>query len=126
MENAGEAYGDDLKRSMDEADDLLQSGLGEDETTSDDPRLTDSKAAANRRAQFYERARETRDKLNRALSDFGHRAGETHRRVRENAEERLKEGLDTTETKIKENPFAAVGIAAAAGLVLGLLINRNR
>ena len=31
-----------------------------------------------------------------------------------------------TESKIRENPLLSVGIAAAAGLVIGLLLNRNQ
>ena len=118
-------FTDDLQRSVDQANDLLESS-GEDETTSDDPRLTASLSEADRRARFLERARESRDKLNTLLNDWGNRAGDAQRRARETAEVRLKEGLDTTETKIKENPFAAVGVAAGVGLLLGLLINRSR
>ena len=115
--------GDELQRSMEQANDLLESGLDE-ETTSDDPRLA-SMSEADRRARFLARARETRDRLNAAISDLGHRAGEGGRRVRDNAEAKLRDGLSTTETTIKDNPFAAVGVAAGVGLLLGLLINRN-
>ena len=121
MEN--DSYSDELKSSVDQANDLLESGAG-DETTSDDPRLT-SASESDRRARYLARARETRDRLNAAINDFGHRAGEGGRRVRESAEAGVRQGISQTETSIKDNPFVAVGVAAGVGLLLGLLINRS-
>lgn len=119
------ALNEDLAESVEQANSLLESGL-DDETTSDDPRLTGATAEADRRARFYQRARDTRDKLNHLLNDIGTKAGETQRRVREQTEASVREGLTQTETAIKEKPFAAVAIAAGAGFLLGLLINRGR
>lgn len=119
------ALNEDLQRSIDQADDLLESS-STDETTSDDPRLTGATAEADRRARFYQRARETRDKLNHLLNDLGHKAGETQRRVREQTEASVREGLHQTEAAIKEKPFTSVAIAAGVGLLVGLLINRSR
>lgn len=36
-----------------------------------------------------------------------------------------KEAADVADDYVRENPWSAVGIAAAAGLVLGLLIRRS-
>jgi ElaB/YqjD/DUF883 family membrane-anchored ribosome-binding protein len=36
-----------------------------------------------------------------------------------------KEAVDVADDYVRENPWGAVGIAAAAGLVLGLLIRRS-
>lgn len=119
------ALNEDLQRSVEQADDLLDASSA-DETTSDDPRLTGATAEADRRARFYERARETRDKLNSLLNDLGHKAGDAQRRVREQTEQSVREGLHQTEAAIKDKPFAAVGIAAGVGFLLGLLINRSR
>ncbi len=73
---------------------------------------------AQTEAAFYRKAREARDKLNHLLHDLGEKAGDTGKH--------LKKGLDQTEEQIKDHPWAAVGIAAGAGLLLGLLINRGR
>jgi ElaB/YqjD/DUF883 family membrane-anchored ribosome-binding protein len=67
---------------------------------------------------FYRKAKEARDKLDRLLHDLGEKAGDTGKH--------LRKGLDQTEEQIKDHPWAAVGIAAGAGLLLGLLINRGR
>jgi len=69
-------------------------------------------------AAFYRKAREARDKLNTLLQDLGEKAGDTGKH--------LKRGIDQTEDQIKDHPWAAVGIAAGVGLLLGLLINRGR
>jgi len=68
--------------------------------------------------ESYESARSARDKLNGVLSDLSSRGKQ--------AEASLKQGVDVTERKIRDNPLAAVGIAAGVGLLLGLLINRSR
>lgn len=69
-------------------------------------------------AAFYRKAKEARDKLNHLLHDLGEKAGDTGKHIRH--------GVDQTEEQIKDHPWAAVGIAAGIGLVLGLLINRGR
>ena len=67
---------------------------------------------------FYRKIREARDRLDSTLHDLGDKATATGQQV--------KHGVELTEDRIKETPWAAVGIAAGVGLVLGLLINRNR
>lgn len=114
----------DLERSVRRANELLDASET-DETTSDDPHLTASRSEADRKARFYAKARETRDRLNTLLSDLGQKADDAQRRVRENAEESFREGVRRTERKIREKPLAAVGIAAGIGLVVGLLLSRR-
>ena len=46
--------------------------------------------------------------------------------VAERTESSLERQLDELETLVRENPLAAVGVAAAAGLVLGLLLTGRR
>jgi ElaB/YqjD/DUF883 family membrane-anchored ribosome-binding protein len=78
---------------------------------------------------FYGKARDARDKLNSVLTDLKGKAAETEKAVRKtlgHAEESVRQGVQHTETKIKEYPFAAVGIAAGLGFIIGLLINRSR
>ncbi len=86
--------------------------------------LLDSPPASDpdARERLRIRASEARDKLNVVLHDLGSRAEVGYHK----AEESLKHGIETTEAKIKEKPFAAVGIAAGVGLLLGLLVNRGR
>ena len=63
------------------------------------------------------------------LSDLGATAGAAQRTVRKGwaqAESSVRTGVAHTETQIKENPWAAVGIAAGVGVLLGLLINRRQ
>ena len=102
-----DALSDDLKDSVAQAEDLLDSPS------------TDGPGA---RERLQSKAREVRDRLNVALSDLGAKAEEQYTR----AEASVKQGLEHTESKIKERPFTAVGIAAGVGLLIGLLINRGR
>ena len=77
----------------------------------------------------HSRASEARDKLNVVLGDLRVKAQQTEKAIRKNlaqAETSVREGVAHTETRIKDNPFAAVGIAAGIGFVIGLLVNRNR
>jgi ElaB/YqjD/DUF883 family membrane-anchored ribosome-binding protein len=67
---------------------------------------------------FYRKTREARDRLNSILEDVGEKANATGKHV--------KHGVELTEDQIRENPWAAVGIAASVGLLLGLLLNRSR
>ena len=109
-----EALSDDLKDSVAQAEDLL------DSPSSDDP---------GTRERLKARAREVRDRLNVVLTDLGAKAEVAERAIKEQytrAEASVKQGLEHTESKIRERPFTAVGIAAAVGLVFGLLINRSR
>ncbi len=46
--------------------------------------------------------------------------------IAERAESSLERQLDELETLVCANPLAAVGVAAAAGLVLGLLLTGRR
>lgn len=78
---------------------------------------------------IHTKASEARDKLNAVLADLRVKAQQTEQAIRKNlvhAEQSVREGVAHTETRIKENPFAAVGIAAGIGFVIGLLVNRNR
>ncbi len=43
----------------------------------------------------------------------------------ENAEAGAREAAREVDAQVRRNPWAAVGIAAAAGLVLGLLLGRK-
>ena len=81
-----DALSDDLKDSVAQAEDLLDSPS------------TDGPGA---RERLQSKAREVRDRLNVALSDLGAKAEEQYTR----AEASVKQGLEHTESKIKERPF---------------------
>ncbi len=72
---------------------------------------------------------DARESLTNILDEISQKANEIEEKVRKQLSEgevSLKDEIARTEKKIRENPLLAVGIAAAAGLVLGLLLNRNR
>jgi ElaB/YqjD/DUF883 family membrane-anchored ribosome-binding protein len=54
-----------------------------------------------------------------------HRATQELDKLKEAALESGKEAADATEAFVQENPWKSLGIAAAAGLVIGLLISRR-
>ena len=79
----------------------------------------DSEASESRsRDAIYQKARVARDKLNTIMNELGTKA--------DHAEKRVRTGVAHTETRIKDNPFAAVAVAAGLGLVVGLLLNRRQ
>ena len=79
----------------------------------------DSESSESRsRDAIYQKARVARDKLNTIMNELGTKA--------DHAEKRMRTGVAHTETRIKDNPFAAVAVAAGLGLVVGLLLNRRQ
>lgn len=54
-----------------------------------------------------------------------HRATQELQNLKEAAIENTKEAAQATEAFVQEHPWKALGIAAAAGLVIGLLISRR-
>lgn len=79
--------------------------------------LAGDEAESKRMDAVYRKARVARDKLNQVVDELGVKADHLDKAMRQN--------LDRTEGKIKDNPFAAVGIAAGVGLLIGLLLNRR-
>jgi ElaB/YqjD/DUF883 family membrane-anchored ribosome-binding protein len=53
-------------------------------------------------------------------------AVETLKEKSAEAKEQVKAGVDKTEVAIKENPWAAVGIAFGVGILIGVLVPRGR
>lgn len=68
--------------------------------------------------QFVEKARAVRAQLKQSLAELD--AGMTHTR------RQLQAGVDAAGERVRDNPLAAVGIAAGVGLLLGLLLKRRR
>ena len=76
----------------------------------------------------YEKLGEAGQTLKNVLREVTEKADELEKNFRKrlsDSEISLKDELARTEDKIRENPLLAVGIAAAAGLIVGLLLNRN-
>jgi ElaB/YqjD/DUF883 family membrane-anchored ribosome-binding protein len=71
--------------------------------------------------QLGEKADDARQRVQAALDNARTRL----KAVQGSAAEMGEEAVRATETYVRENPWQAVGIAAGAGLVLGLLIARR-
>jgi ElaB/YqjD/DUF883 family membrane-anchored ribosome-binding protein len=71
--------------------------------------------------QLGEKADDARQRVQAALENARTRL----KAVQGSAAEMGEEAVRATETYVRENPWQAVGIAAGAGLVLGLLIARR-
>jgi ElaB/YqjD/DUF883 family membrane-anchored ribosome-binding protein len=76
------------------------------------------KATAN---QAGEKVQEARAKAAESLSAARERLAE----MKDSALDQARELVDTGEEYVKENPWKAVGIAAAAGVLIGLLLRRR-
>ncbi len=62
-----------------------------------------------------------RSKAEQALRDSRHRLGETGDVIAK----QTREAAARTDEYVRENPWASVGIGAAVGLVLGVLLTRR-
>ena len=87
---------DELKNVVAQAQDILES-------TADDQ---------------LEKAEIIREKLTEALRELNSGVEQVTRQARS--------GLEATEDRIRDNPLAAVGIAAGVGVLIGLILNRGR
>lgn len=75
------------------------------------------------REAYSRRLKQIREDVDGLLDGLGDRVGDADRAVREGlvrAEQAVRDGVDETETRIRERPFLAIGVAAALGFVLGL------
>lgn len=72
-------------------------------------------------SQAGEKAAAARARIQASLSTAKVKLAEAERIV----VEKTKEAAKATDTYVHEHPWHAVGIAAAAGLVLGILISRR-
>lgn len=68
--------------------------------------------------QFVEKARAIRAQLSQSLTELD--AGMARTR------HQLQAGITVAEERVRDNPFAAIGIAAGVGVLIGLLLNRRR
>ena len=89
----------------------------------------DTEARDNLR-QFQTSAQNLRDAVNDAIGKAADsvataavRIGDQAKDAYGNATERVQYAADTVDPLVKEKPYAAVAIAAVAGIVLGLLMS---
>ncbi len=95
-------------RTIDEVRGLLEAATSED--------------LAERAATVREKLDASRDALERAAREKGGPLGEALL----GAERSIKEDLEEVEEQIRQNPLRALLAAAGVGLLLGLLISRQR
>jgi ElaB/YqjD/DUF883 family membrane-anchored ribosome-binding protein len=72
-------------------------------------------------SQAGEKAAVARERIQASLATAKVKLGEAERALLE----KTKEAAKVTDDYVRENPWQAVGIAAVAGLVLGILISRR-
>jgi len=77
---------------------------------------------ADQAKEVYQRGRQTLNQGIQAAKDFADTASERSKE----ALDRSREALVATEDWAKENPWITVGLIAGIGLVMGILIGRNR
>jgi ElaB/YqjD/DUF883 family membrane-anchored ribosome-binding protein len=72
-------------------------------------------------SQAGEKAAVARERIQASLATAKVKLGEAEQVLRE----KTKEAAKVTDDYVRDNPWQAVGIAAVAGLVLGILISRR-
>ena len=72
-------------------------------------------------SQAGEKVSAARERIQASLATAKVKLGEAERALLE----KTKQAAKATDEYVRENPWQAVGIAAAAGLVLGILISRR-
>jgi ElaB/YqjD/DUF883 family membrane-anchored ribosome-binding protein len=89
----------DLKTVVTDAEELLRATAGQ---------AGEKVSAARERAQ--ESVRAARQRMSQVQNDLV---------------ERTKEIADSADSYVRENPWQALGLAAAAGLIVGMLVSRR-
>ena len=89
----------------------------------------DGKLTAAQNDPLFRQLEEAGEKLKAVLKDVREKANELETNFltqTKQVKETVKKEFADTENKIRENPFLAIGIAAGFGILVGLLINRNK
>ena len=61
-----------------------------------------------------------------AGKEAGRKLGAALESARDNIREKTVSGMKATDRAIRGNPYGSIGIAFGVGLLIGVLINRNR
>jgi ElaB/YqjD/DUF883 family membrane-anchored ribosome-binding protein len=72
-------------------------------------------------AQTGDRIVEARGKIQQSVADLKPRLAQAQAALTENA----KMAANSADTMVRDKPWAAIGVAAGVGLLLGLLIGRS-
>ena len=117
------------QESNDSVDGERQKSAAETKDTRGSNPRGQSKAKPAGEDPAYKKLQEARDKLKAVLDEVSAKTDEIEESMKKHLGEvefSLADEIARTESKIRENPLLSVGIAAAAGLVIGLLLNRNQ
>jgi ElaB/YqjD/DUF883 family membrane-anchored ribosome-binding protein len=99
--------------------------MSEKETNDASSKFTSSKSHATEAAKEFKeaaaaKAQDLRDALNERAGEYRERAN----RVWEDTSVRARTLTEDGESYIRENPLQAVGIALAAGFIIGVILRR--
>jgi ElaB/YqjD/DUF883 family membrane-anchored ribosome-binding protein len=90
---------------------------------------TESTPASVQEDPLYQKLEEAGEKLKAVFNDVSEKANEIEKKFQNQitqAGDTVKKEIADAEGKIRENPLIAVGIAAGFGILIGLLLNRNK
>lgn len=101
--NQGDSIGNDMKNAARDTSDTLKAT---------------GQQLSDQMGEHYRNARSKfQDTLSQAKSNFSD--------IQDDVSERTRTAMDTTDQYVRDNPWQAVGIGAAVGVVLGLLMMRR-
>jgi ElaB/YqjD/DUF883 family membrane-anchored ribosome-binding protein len=70
--------------------------------------------------------RQTTERLTEAARDAGNRISAAFQQARDSVQERTRASVEATDRTVREHPYASIGVAFCAGLLLGVLLSRGR
>lgn len=129
----------DIREVMSDVEDLYNNGVdaGTDEAKAAKAKLQEKLDTAKEKLTRFEEeaaerikyhAEQARDKYDELSEEAGERFREGKRRFAEfeaEAGQRVRQGACQADEAIRDKPYYAMGFAALAGLVLGVLLNRR-
>jgi len=72
-----------------------------------------------------ETGRHTTERLTEAARDAGNRISAAWQQARERTREKTRASVEATDRTVREHPYASIGVAFCAGLLLGVLLSRG-
>jgi len=69
--------------------------------------------------------RQTTERLTEAARDAGNRISAAWQQARERTRETTRASVEATDRTVREHPYASIGVAFCAGLLLGVLLSRG-
>ncbi|WP_373741317.1 YqjD family protein [Neisseria sp.] len=116
-----EALLKEIHTVLEDVEKLYENGVeaGTEEAKELKAKLQDKLGTAKEKLHHFEA--EAGEKLRHHARE----AQEKFRRFEQDAEERVKQGAHQADEMIRDKPYYAIGFAALAGLVVGVLLNRR-